>query len=83
MVRVGTVALDGTKLAGNAAEKANRTHEQLEAEVAEILRQGAAADQRDDREHGNGRGDELPAALAKCFLGVHAAWLSSSVIAGR
>jgi transposase len=25
MVRVGTVALDGTKLAGNAAEKANRT----------------------------------------------------------
>jgi transposase len=32
MVRVGTVALDGTKLAGNAAERANRTHEQLEAE---------------------------------------------------
>jgi transposase len=60
MVRVGTVALDGTKLAGNAAERANRTHDKLEAEVAEILRQAAEADQRDDREHG----DELPAALA-------------------
>ena len=64
MVRVGTVALDGTKLAGNAAEKANRTHDKLEAEVAEILRQAAEADQREDREHGDGRGDELPASLA-------------------
>jgi hypothetical protein len=27
MVRVGTVALDGTKLASNAAEKANRTRQ--------------------------------------------------------
>jgi transposase len=44
MVRVGTVALDGTKLAGNAAEKANRTQEKLEREVAEILRQAAEAD---------------------------------------
>jgi transposase len=64
MVRVGTVALDGTKLAGNAAEKANRTLAKLEEEVAEILRQAAEADQREDREHGDGRGDELPAALA-------------------
>jgi Transposase DDE domain/Transposase domain (DUF772) len=64
MVRVGTVALDGTKLAGNAAERANRTLDKLEAEVAEILRQAAEADQREDREHGDGRGDELPASLA-------------------
>jgi transposase len=64
MVRVGTVALDATKLAGNAAERANRTHEQLEGEVAEILRQAAQADQREDRAHGDARGDELPAALA-------------------
>jgi transposase len=64
MVRVGTVALDGTKLAGNAAEKANRTHDKLEAEVAEILRQAAEADQREDGEHGDARGDELPQALA-------------------
>jgi hypothetical protein len=64
MVQVGTVALDGTKLAANAAEKANRTHDKLEAEVAEILRQAAEADQRDDREHGDGRGDQLPETLA-------------------
>jgi transposase len=35
MVRLGTVALDGTKLAANAAERANRTHDKLEAEVAD------------------------------------------------
>src|SRR5574341_1074683 len=64
MVQVGTVALDGTKLAGNAADKANRTQEKLEAEVAEILRQAAEADQREDRLFGDARGDELPEALA-------------------
>jgi transposase len=64
MVQLGTVALDGTKLAANAAERANRTHDKLEAEVAEILRQAAEADQHEDREHGQGRGDELPAGLA-------------------
>jgi transposase len=64
MVRLGTVALDGTKLSANAAERANRTHAKLESEVAEILQQAAAADQQDDGEHGEGRGDELPEALA-------------------
>ena len=64
MVRVGTVALDGTKLVANAAERANRTHDKLRDEVAEILRQAAEADQREDGEHGDARGDELPAALA-------------------
>jgi transposase len=64
MVQVGTVALDGTKLAGNAADKANRTLDKLQAEVAEILRQAAAADQREDRLFGDARGDELPEALA-------------------
>ena len=64
MVRVGTVALDGTKLAGNAAEKANRSQQKLEGEVAEILRQAAALDECEDREHGDPRGDELPKALA-------------------
>jgi transposase len=64
MVRVGTVALDGTKLAGNASDKANRTLDKLEREVAEILRQAAEADQREDRLFGDARGDELPPALA-------------------
>jgi transposase len=64
MVKVGLVALDGTKLAGNAADKANRTLDRLEREVAEILRQAAEIDQREDRLFGDARGDELPEALA-------------------
>jgi transposase len=64
MLRVGTVALDGTKLAANAADKANRNHDQLEEEVAEILRQAADADQREDQLFDDARGDELPPALA-------------------
>jgi transposase len=64
LVRLGVVALDGTKVAANAANTASHTHDKLEAEVAEILRQAAEADQRDDLEHGQARGDELPPALA-------------------
>jgi hypothetical protein len=64
MVRLGTVALDGTKVAANAAERANRTHEKLEEEVAGILRQAAEADQHEDQLFGDARGDELPEALA-------------------
>jgi transposase len=64
MVKVGVVALDGTKLAGNAADKANRTLDRQEREVAEILRQAAEADQHEDRLFRDACGDELPAALA-------------------
>jgi transposase len=64
MVRVGTVALDGTKVAANASDKTNRTHDKLEAEVAEILRQAAETDQREDQLFGDTRGDELPQVLA-------------------
>jgi transposase len=64
LVRLGLVALDGTKVAGNAADKANRTLAKLEEEVAQILHQAAEADQREDREYGPARGDELPAELA-------------------
>ncbi|HEX6676608.1 MAG TPA: transposase [Actinomycetes bacterium] len=64
MVNVGVVALDGTKVAGNCADKANRSLDRLDAEVAEILKQAADADRREDRQYGDARGDELPAALA-------------------
>jgi transposase len=64
MVRVGLVALDGTKVAANAANTASHTLDKLEREVAEILRQAAEADQREDLAHGQARGDELPEALA-------------------
>jgi hypothetical protein len=62
LVRLGLVALDGTKVAANAADKANRTLDKLEAEVAEILQQAAETDQAEDRQHGLTRGDELPAS---------------------
>jgi transposase len=64
MVRLGLVALDGTKVAANAADRANRTLAKLQEEVAEILREAAETDQREDRQHGGLRGDELPTELA-------------------
>jgi transposase len=39
LVRLGMVALDGTKVAASAADRANRTLAKLEAEVATILRE--------------------------------------------
>src|SRR5829696_641608 len=60
LVRLGVIALDGTKVAANAADKANRTLDKVEAEVAEILRQAAEADQREDLEHGHARGTSSP-----------------------
>jgi hypothetical protein len=64
LVRLGVVALDGTKVAANAADRANRTLAELQEEAAEILREAADADQAEDHQHGPARGDELPAELA-------------------
>jgi transposase len=64
MVRLGLVALDGTKIEANAAERANRTHANLEEQVAELLAQAAEADRVEDQQHGAARGDQLPQALA-------------------
>jgi hypothetical protein len=64
MVRLGLVALDGTKVEANAAAAANRTHAHLQAQVAELLQQAAATDQAEDHQHGAAHGDEPPRALA-------------------
>jgi hypothetical protein len=64
MVRLGLVALDGTKVEANAAAAANRTHGHLEAQVAELLSEAAQADRAEDQEHGATRGDTVPRALA-------------------
>ncbi len=64
MVRLGLVALDGTKIEANAAAAANRTHAALEQQVAELLAQAAEADAAEDGEPGVG-GEELPRALAR------------------
>jgi transposase len=63
MIRLGLVALDGTKIEANAAAAANRTHAHLETRVAELLAQAAEADQAEDGEHGTAGGDGLPQAL--------------------
>jgi hypothetical protein len=47
MVRLGLLALDGTKIQANAATAANRTHAHLEAQVAELLSLAAEADRAD------------------------------------
>jgi len=51
LVRLGRVALDGTKVAAKAASRANRTLVKLEEEVAQMLREAAETDQAEDRRH--------------------------------
>jgi hypothetical protein len=45
LVRRGLVAVDGTKVAANAASRANRTLVKLQEEVAQMLREAAETDQ--------------------------------------
>jgi transposase len=61
---LGVVAIDGTKLAADAAMRANRTREQVEAEIATILAEAERVDADEDEQFGDGRGDELPDELA-------------------
>jgi hypothetical protein len=61
MGQVGTVALDGTKIAGNASKEANRTEEGLRKLAAELAAAHAEADAEEDALFGAGkRGDEDP-----------------------
>lgn len=64
MVRVGTVAIDSTKLAANASLAANRTYDGLRREAEKILEQAAQTDADEDQLWGDARGDELPEELA-------------------
>ena len=64
MVRVGTVAVDSTKLAANASADRNRTFDGLEAEARRIIEEAIETDRREDELYGERRGDELPAELA-------------------
>ena len=66
MVRLGVVAVDGTKVAASASWDANRTLGSIEAEVARLLAEAEATDAAEDREFGAGRrGDELPDGLRR------------------
>lgn len=72
MVKLGHVALDGTKMKANASKhkamsygRMKKTEAQLQAEVAEFLRRAAEIDEAEDAEYGRDkRGDELPVELA-------------------
>jgi hypothetical protein len=63
LVKLGLVALDGTKMKASAALDANRTEEAVVAEVRKILGEAEAVDEREDRLYGDKRGDELPEEL--------------------
>jgi transposase len=64
LVKVGLVALDGTKIKANAALAANRTHAHLAEEVKQMLDEAEAVDKKEDALYGKAnRGDELPEAL--------------------
>lgn len=67
LVRLGHVALDGTKVKANASKhkamsykRMRETEERLRAEVAAWFQRAEAEDTREDAEHGNRRGDEMP-----------------------
>src|SRR5690348_3244780 len=61
MVSLGLLSLDGTKLAGNAAQKANKTLPQIEKILAEAAERDAAEDAR----YGDAAGAPTPRALAR------------------
>jgi len=64
MVRLGLVALDGTKIEANASLDANRTLASIEKEVRRMLDEAARVDAAEDTLFGSDRrGDEVPAEL--------------------
>ena len=71
-MKLGHVALDGTKVRANASKHQAMSYKrmkekeaQLAAEVAELLRRAQEADEEEDRRYGKDRrGDELPEELA-------------------
>jgi transposase len=73
LVKVGTIALDGTKVKANASrhkamsyERMKEEEKRLAEEVARLLAEAEATDADEDAAHGPDRsGDELPEELAR------------------
>lgn len=71
LVKLGHVALDGTKIKANASKhkamsygRMNSKEAELEREVERMLQEAEAVDEREDKTYGTGkRGDELPEDL--------------------
>jgi transposase len=65
MGRLGTVALDGMKIAASASKAANRGEDKLRERAVRAVAAHAAADAAEDELYGEGRrGDELPEEVA-------------------
>ena len=63
-MKLRVVALDGTKVAANAALATNRSHQAIEEEVQRMLAEAKAADAEEDAHYGpDRRGDALPEGL--------------------
>ena len=62
LVEVGVIAVDGSKFAAAAADKATRSYERI---ATEILAEAGRIDAAEDQIHGSARGDELPEHLAR------------------
>ncbi|MGZ5943643.1 MAG: transposase [Isosphaeraceae bacterium] len=72
LVRLGTIAVDGTKVQGNASRHkamsyGYMTHEveRLRAQIEELLKQAQEVDTEDDAVLGTRRGDEWPEELRR------------------
>jgi transposase len=72
LVKLGRVALDGTKVQANASkhkamsyERMKKRRAELEAEIARMLQEAEASDAEEDALHGDRRGDELPGDLVE------------------
>jgi transposase len=71
LVKLGHVALDGTKIKANASkhkamsyDRMKKREAELAAEVDSWLKAAAAADAEEDKLYGDQRGDEIPAWVA-------------------
>lgn len=72
LVKLGHVALDGTKLKASASKHKAMSYghmkkrdDELQAEIAKMLQAAEQADAEEDARHGKGRGDDLPAELQR------------------
>ena len=60
LVKVGVIAIDGTKVHANASHHSNLDYEQL---AREIIKEASEIDAAEDELYGDARGDELPEHL--------------------
>jgi transposase len=66
LVRVGMVAVDGTKIAAAATHHTTRSYEQI---AKEIVDEAGRVDAAEDELYGDARGDELPEGLRTAGIG--------------